>query len=113
MIHWKIYYVGGATFSSNDGEPWQAPRLGVLAIVSFEPDNGREILARKEFYWWDGSHWFGGDNFGLWDHLIRADRQCALAGRYVANAAYVEVIQYAINDPDFPPKTADNPGETY
>lgn len=109
---WKIYYTGEETFSSDNGEPWEAPRLGVLAIVSLEPDNGRQILARKDFYWWEGE-WFGGDNFGLWDHLVRSSKQCALMGRFVPNAEYNAAIQRAINDTSFPPKSADNPGEVY
>lgn len=53
---WRIYYVDGSVFSSEDGKAESAPTEGVEAIA--EKRDGRRLLhVGGEFYRWDGCGW--------------------------------------------------------
>ncbi len=112
-MKWRVYYTGGATFSDKDGSPFEAPALGVQTIVQADPEVGRYIVARRDYYWWDveRDRWFGGDYAGFFQYMVTPGPRRALFGHYVTNAEYEACAKAAHLDPDFPPKSARHPDE--
>jgi hypothetical protein len=72
-MNWKIYYADGAEFSSEDGNPQDAPALGVLVICQSDQDNGRYYQCRSDYYVWAGDRWWGVDIGGLYAHSLEND----------------------------------------
>lgn len=112
-MKWRIYYGDGSTYSNKDGKPFDAPPDNVQAIVFADRDHGRIINAMRDFYWWMGDEWYGGDLFGLFDHLRQPGPRKVLFARSIPNEQYQEIIKTALADPDFPPKSANAPGERF
>ena len=108
---WRVYFGDGETFSNADGSPYDAPRLNVMCVVGADPQVGRYIVSDKDAYWWEHERWFGGDRRGEWDYLCRARQPVVIYGRAVPDEHYNACISAALNDPDFPPKTARGRGE--
>lgn len=113
-VQWRIYYGDGATFDSNDGPPQQAPGLDVQVITQRDPELGRKVLTRFDWYYYrfDIREWWGSDAFGLFDQLT-SDR-LGMVGAIKAGrntAAYQEILHRAITDPDFPPRSARDVGD--
>lgn len=86
---WKIYYDNGAVFTNEDGEPHQAPRQGVQIVVQ-EKDGDYELIHGRDHFYFEPKvgGWYSSDLFGAMDHLLRAERQCLLFGRMMADADY-------------------------
>lgn len=109
MLSWRIYYDDGSTYDSAQGEPHEAPGLGVQAVVQVDERVGRVILTRFDWYYYryDLGEWWASDYFGLLDQLTSDTERRVGAVRSGRNAAsYHEVMLRAQSDPDFPPKSA-------
>lgn len=107
MIEWKIFYDDGSTFSSEDGEPHEAPRTGVQAIPQLNDDEGRHVLFGADYYYWEGGKWEQCDHFGFYDYLIRpGSYKVVLFGRNMQSGHFRAIYKQAAEDPDFPPKSA-------
>lgn len=104
MLLWRIYYGDGTTFDNLDGEPADAPPWNVQAVVQRDPDVGRSISRSNDFYVWHNGQWWEMDLFGLIDYLIRTG--LVKFGRTLGNRDYAAVLDRAVNDPDFPAKSA-------
>lgn len=111
MLRWRAYYDDGSLFDSSQGEPQDAPALGIQAIVQPDPDVGRTVQWGKDYYWWLGDRWDGGDLFGLFDYLSRPGLKIVRFGRSMSNAAFRAVYARAAADSDFPRKSAVAPDE--
>ena len=105
-MQWRIYYTDGATYSDADGPLEDAPGLGVLVIAQRDPDAGRELLHRKDYYYHEGGRWVGCDLFGLWDYLGRPGWRKVVAGRNAPYPVYSAVYEAARTDPELPAKSA-------
>lgn len=105
---WRVYYDDGTTYDDGDGPPGQAPKQGVICTVHRDAEVGRQIITHYDFYWWnaDAGCWWGGDIFGLWDYLTRPGEKVVLFGRSVPNDHYREIHRRAVEDADFPRKSA-------
>jgi hypothetical protein len=106
MVRWRIYYGDGSAFSDVDGDPTTAPALNVQVITQAVDDPAivRTMVSRHDFYWSDQGQWFGGDLFGLFDFLMRAS--VVKFGRALSRLQFEAILNRAIADPDFIPKTA-------
>jgi hypothetical protein len=104
-MKWKVYYDNGNTFSDLDGLPEDAPCRGVQAIVRTDPDVGRRICRTDNFYVFD-TEWKGVDQFGLYDYLSDTGLKIVKFGRTIGDREYEAVLSKAVNDPDFPRKSA-------
>lgn len=109
-MQWRIYYADGSTY---DGPVEMAPGDGVIGIVrrdvqddDFPYTNGRELLYGKDFYWWSGDRWLGGDNYGRDDYLRAAGWRKVVAGRTVKRVQFELIKQRMETDPDFPQMSA-------
>jgi hypothetical protein len=105
-LEWRIYYGNGSTYSNEDGPLEEAPGPGVQVIVASDETVGRYLLHRQDNYWWTGQEWLGGDRFGLWDYLQRSGWKKVLFGRMITDSQFREIFDTALNDPDFPRKSA-------
>ena len=113
MLQWRIYYGDGSTFSDLDGSVEEAPPLNVQAIAEAAGiDIGRRVTARYDYYWHENNQFSGGDLFGLFDYLMRAQGSAVVKfGRMVTNLEYDAALQHAVTDPELPTKTAWHPDE--
>lgn len=110
-MRWRVYCDNGTTFSDEDGLPSDAPRRGVIVIVEKAWIVGRSTWKDCDYYWWADEGWCGGDMAGLLDYLGRVGLATVLQGRTIPDAQYREIVAQALNDPDFPPKSAKYPRE--
>lgn len=112
-LNWKIFYGGQVTYSDADGSPYDAPRLNVQAIVGPDRNTGRYMVSDKDAYWWipEEQRWRGGDRHGEWIYMLRLGPRVVLYGEQIDEDEYNSCISAALNDPDFPPKTARGRGE--
>ena len=90
-LKWVIYYEG-AEFSSRDGSPWDAPRQGVQIIAQIDSWVGYELIFGKDYFYYeeDRGGWQTCDQFGFYDHCIRAKYPCPLFGRMMSDEAFKE-----------------------
>lgn len=116
-VKWRIYYDDGSTFDSNDGDPDQAPGYGVICIVQPDPDVGRTVMRRFDWYYWNAlqSQWWGSsDLFSVLDHVLH--RTGFVDGRTICQARhavdYADICQRAEADPDFPIRGGRSRSET-
>lgn len=59
---WKIFYKGGLTFSSADGEPGSAPGSEVQCILHLT-EAGWLLMAGNEYYFWRDNAWLAANSF--------------------------------------------------
>jgi hypothetical protein len=115
LMLWRIFYTDGSTYSNTDGSPYDAPPDGVQVIVKSDKDNGRFLVAQRDYYWFDHrrQQWFGGDIGGFWQHLRKPGPAKVLFGEFVTNEEYQACVSAALADPDFQPKSARHPEEAF
>ena len=103
MIEWRIYYDGGSTFDSSQGEPDDAPAWGVLVVLQRAADRRMvDILIEANYYSHDGERWQRHDKIGLLDRLVnRVPFSGLLVGRYVSDELWIRTLRLARNDEDF------------
>lgn len=109
-VSWRVYYDDGATF---DAAPEVAPAVGVICVVQPDPDHGRMVLSKWDYYCWhpDTGQWWGHDIFGLFDCLVRPGWKRVLFGRTVPTGVFRAVVARAECDADFPRRSAATPRE--
>lgn len=92
MSEWKIYYSGGKTYSSEDGDAFHAPRVDVQVVVQ---DGG--IQSGKTAYFWNPEiGWNACDWPGLWDYLQSFDGpQSVIFGRSIRDEEFWETMKRA------------------
>lgn len=93
MKWWRVYYSDGSVFTEQDGTPYDAPRTDVQVIAQ-EKEGDYEIVHGRDYFYFEESRggWHTSDIFGAFDHLCRADRQCLLFGRMMADPAWRELF---------------------
>ena len=76
-MEWAVYYADGSTFTSEDGPPESAPRVGVQCVLQSDERTGHDVLRSSvgRWYWrfgrwWDtdldGSLLYRSTNVGHW-----------------------------------------------
>lgn len=96
---WKIWYEDGSAFSSDDGEPWESPPLGVVVIA--QPRHDTDILIDRTHYIYreDENCWAVHDLLGLADQLLTRARHisCYRIGRMMASrSAFRKIWREAV-----------------
>jgi hypothetical protein len=93
---WIIFYTDRSTFCSEDGTAWDAPRRGIQSIASVK-GSGTDWynVNMNDYYYYEAENggWNAGDNFTLFDHLLRADFPCVLFGRMLSDTGWKETHQ--------------------
>ena len=99
-MKWAIYYSDRSIFTSDDGEPWDAPRLGVQVIFEAHSHNVTEKYSTCNcmdyFYYEEAAGGFSStDQFGFYDHLIRERNPCPFFGRMLSNKEWKACFDWA------------------
>lgn len=119
---WAVYYedaLTGEFYSqgSDEYEPWEVDRWGVMGIVHEHPVTGRKVVHRSDFYWFCPRNWWkGGDRMGLDDFIFNHAHHhkgsvTALVGREVSDPRFKVVWDMMMNDDRFPPRRGPHPRE--
>lgn len=119
-MDWKVYYDGGSTYSSEDGDITAAPGWGVLAIAYVDRATGRSVMRGFDYYYFMEGEWYGNDLTGLLDRLLNMNPDTGkrwpvdvvLAGRGVDDKSFQAAVHLALTDPDLPPKSGKNRRES-
>ena len=108
-----IFYEDGSTYSDAEGSVEGAPGRGVLIVAQSDADCGRELVHRRDWYWWrdDLARWVGGDVHGLADYLGQPGWCKAIQGVSTSHERYQRAYVRANADPYLPPKSARLPHE--
>lgn len=118
---WIIFYTDGTTFTSVDGEPWDAPRRSVQSIASYKPLNDWYNVNLTDYYYYEKEN--GGwnearDLFTVFDHLLRAKYPCVMFGRMLSDENWIQshklIKQYCQDNVAFIiGKSDERPPQTY
>jgi hypothetical protein len=112
-MRWKVYYVDGTTFSNQDGEPQDAPGLGVLAVAQEDASVGVLVHHSNDFYCFGEQigGWYGMDYFGLAQYIEDGGCLVIKLGKVMGTHEYRALIKKIKKDPDLPDKSARYPWE--
>ena len=72
-MKWAIFYDWREEpFTSDDGEPWEAPRYGVQEVFMEDEHLGARVETSRVGYWlWRHGEWSGcDDHMGFWDYMF-------------------------------------------
>jgi len=102
-IDFRIYYKNGETYS---GPPEDAPIFDVLVIVERDKNHGRRLISDKDFYIWIDDRWRAVDYFGMIQYLKDPGWKRILLGVMADDQVWNATVKAAMQDPEFPAKTA-------
>lgn len=107
MPLFRIYYDPDNDIKTFDGDPYDAPFFGALAIVQKNNAHGRYVTSNFDYYVWkpDLQEWMGCDHIGLIDYLSRKGYRKVICGRMVEKEKFYRIVKMANEDPDFPKRT--------
>lgn len=103
-ITWRIYYSNGIAYDSSMGDPELAPGWDVQVIAEVDPDIGRRLHSRADYYLYIDGRWVGMDFIGLVDHLANV-LKIVKVGRMIDRGLYRALLAKAFNDPELPRKS--------
>ena len=101
-MEWAVYYADGSTFTSEDGPPESAPRVGVQCVLQSDERVGYEVVCRTlpspdGFWIWQHGRWWDSDTPGFWDYLMHSQEACVvLFGRWLPDEEYEAIVHKAI-----------------
>ena len=91
---WIIFYTDGSVYTSANGSPWDASRRSVQRIASCKESKATDWynVQCSDYYYWEEEHggWNDGDNFAIYDHLLRTKYPCVVFGRMLSDANWQE-----------------------
>ncbi len=105
---WIVWYDDGKSIASDEAEPHEVPRWGVICVTSSSREHGRVLWCGKDYFWWDeDQEWVNGDFTGLIDYLTRPGREkIVLIGRGRVATRFHAICKQALEDPRLPAKTS-------
>lgn len=110
---WVIWYDDWSSFSSEDGEPWEAPRENVICIAVASIECGRYILGEVDWYCWhfEDDQWVPHNRSGMQQYLRRPGKEkVVIEGYWVTKERYGKIRSHALKVDDRLPKvTAHGP----
>lgn len=111
-MKWKVYYSNGTTISDHELTPFSIQvRTGVQVIIVADDESGWRTVTGSDFYIWDirngdeGPRWYPANSYDLAFYLSRPGYKCVLFGEFVNKKRYREIMNQALNDPDFGEKS--------
>lgn len=112
MPEWVIYYSDGSRITSDDCEPFAAPKQGVQVILVRDGRCGRRVLRMAEYYVWSPTlgRWL--DCFDTAAVILRAVQEphvTVLRGEYLREPDFERILISAHNDPDLPAVSPGSP----
>jgi hypothetical protein len=98
-MKWRIYYDNGSTFDSLQGEPEQAPSIGVICIKHFIENEWR-IQAFTDYYIREKDEWWGADAPGFWQYMFRPGFKVVKFGTNIKDEPFQKIVTQAREDTD-------------
>ena len=102
---WKIFYDDGSTFSSDDGNAWEAPAVGVLVLMQVDSEGKRVLYCKDDYYCWEWRYpneWVPCNEDGKNDYLHHhRGPKAVLFGRWTSNANMASIqakVEQTIGD---------------
>lgn len=95
MFDWLILYSNGFKFTSEDGEPQDAPSWGVQIIIEPHPIAGRVLIAKWDYYWYERG-WKGSNE--------EPDASFVKRGTLIDKDSFEVFVRWAKICPGFPKK---------
>ena len=105
MTKWIVHYIDGTTFSSEDGDPEDAPRQGVALVAESDKDAGRILHWNQDTYCREGNRWVPHDRYSCERYLDTEKHPIRLVGYWVQNDVFWKLYKSALTDPRLPEKT--------
>lgn len=102
-ITFRIYYKGGMTY---EGAPENAPIFDVLVIVEKDANHGKRLVTHGDYFCWEDNRWRPYDYPGLIQYLKNPGWKRVLLGVMADEKEWTETYKRALNDANFPVKTA-------
>jgi hypothetical protein len=96
-LTWRIYYADGSTFDSSQGEPEDAPSIGIIAIKHFIENEWR-ISAFVDYYIREQGEWWGADAPGFWQYMFRPGFKVVKFGTNIKDEPFNKIMAEARND---------------
>lgn len=100
LMEWLIRYHDGSEFSNRDGEPWEAPRYGVMEVLYCDAGTGVSHEGSPAGYWvWRDGQWSGVDTQGWWDYLYHHPGPLTMIfGRTIKDAEWESRVSQLAKD---------------
>ena len=111
-MRWIIWYSDRTSFSNLDGEPWEAPREGLICIAVADKSCGRYILGEQNFYCWhfEDDQWVPHDRSGMRQYLrLPGKNKVVIEGFWVPKERYSKIRSHALKVDDRLPKVTAKP----
>ena len=108
MTAWVIWYRDKTSFSSDDGEPWDAPRDNVICVSVENPEVGRHTVHGCDYYCWhfEDEIWVPHGRTGLHQYLRQPGKEkVVLEGYWVPRNRWTDILKLAKHDPRMLPQT--------
>lgn len=109
---WVIWYDDWSSFSSEDGEPWEAPREGVICIAVANIGCGRYVLGEMDWYCWhfEDNQWIPHNRSGMQQYLRKPGKEkVVIEGYWVPKERYGKIRSHALKVDDRLPFPTANP----
>lgn len=102
-MRWNIWYADGSQFSSEDGDPTDAPGMGVVCMAQEVPDAHAITVSHDSFntvhgYDWYiryDDQWFATNLMGLCQYIADGGPLAIKMGRWVAKPLWESLYKQA------------------
>ncbi len=98
-MKWAIFYDNGEIFTSNDGEAWDAPAVGVLVLMQVDSEGKRVLYSKDDYYCWgwrSPNDWVACNEDGKNDYLYHhRGPKAILFGRWTTNLNFHKIEEKA------------------
>ena len=107
---WVIWYADGSSFTSQDGPPEAAPRVGVQVVCMRDDRVGFIPWFNDHFYCWQKDtagvgYWTPHDYDGMTHYMDTVTPAIRLRGYTIPDSDFQEIYARAIADSRMPPRS--------
>lgn len=109
-MKWIIWYDDYSSFSNEDGEPWDAPRLNVVCVALYHQSCGRFLISGDYYCWhFEDEEWLPHAIDGVWQYLQKSGKEkVVLMGVQCTKDRWIDIMNTAARvDDRLPPRTAE------
>lgn len=109
-MKWIIWYDDFSSFSSEDGEPWDAPRLNVVCIALAHQSCGRFLISGDYYCWhFEDEEWLPHNWDGVVQYLQKPGKEkIIIMGIQCTKDRWTNIMHIAAREDDrLPPRTAE------
>ena len=101
-MKWAIYYSDGSIYTYQDGNPEDAPVIGVQYIAQEDKNNNWVSLCNSDFYIWDKrdgvEKWYCASNAGRENYMRHPGWKKVLIGEWIGDLTYTAISKRVTDD---------------